>query len=96
MAEIKMEHASIGDLKAHYFKLCPEPEAMSYDAGTVMDCAKALLELRRRAVDKQNCALLNEVKIMRDDLRDVIQTIRQNQNGQTTGILVPGMRDFHL
>jgi hypothetical protein len=96
MAEVLYENASLGDLKGHYFRLCPEPEQLSYDALKVIECAKVLLELRRRAVDKQNIDLLRDVKAMRDDLRDVVHTIKQNGSGQTGGIIVPGMPGFHL
>jgi hypothetical protein len=94
---IKYEHASVGELWAEVFRLMPEPDDSTYEDVAVIQCASALLELRRRAVDKQNVAMMRDVATMRQELRDVVTTIKAHQAGHTTlsGIVVPGSRGFH-
>lgn len=93
---LEIDKASKGELIGAFFTSLPDIQERVVDTEAVQHCSQIIYELRFRAVEKANLALLSEVHVLRVELRDTVQMIRANANGTNSLLLTPGMKEFHL
>lgn len=93
---LEIDKAAKGDLIAEFFRQLPDIQEKAVDKDAVLRCSQIIYELRFRAIEKSNLALLAEVHIMRTELRDTVQMIHNNLTGANSLLLTPGHKDFHL
>jgi len=93
---LEIDKASKADLIGEFLRSLPDIQEKVVDKDAVLRCSQIIYELRFRAIEKSNLAMLAEVHIMRTELRDTVQMIHNNLTGSNSLLITPGHKEFRI